>query len=61
MSRRARREHNKLLRRFAESRQTMRECRYQLYCLRKLNPEFQAWVLNDVTEAMARRGIELKL
>jgi hypothetical protein len=39
----------------------MRECRYELYALRKMNPEFQAWVLNDATEGMPRRGIELKI
>jgi hypothetical protein len=55
------RDHNKHVRRLAEIRQTMRECRYQLYTLRKMNPEFQAWVLNDATENMARRGVEVKL
>jgi hypothetical protein len=39
----------------------MRGVPYQLYTLRKKNPEFQAWVLNDATENMARRGVEVKL
>jgi len=42
-----------------EAARPMRECPYQLYALRKMNPDFQPWVLNNATEIMARRGIEL--
>jgi hypothetical protein len=44
-----------------EAARPMRDCLYQLYALRKMNAEFQARVLNDATEGMARRGIELKI